>query len=68
MTRTPEGIKVQGFHLPQQPTLSNMTRSELNFAVLVEQMLNHIQQSEYRQTIVEVIIIFIQQVGQICCG
>lgn len=55
MVRTPEGIRVQGHVLPQQPTLTNMTRSELNFALLVEEILNHIQQAEYRQIIVEVI-------------
>lgn len=54
MSRTPQGITVQGSHLPQQPTLSNMTQSELNFALLVEEMLNHIQKPEYRQTVVEV--------------
>ncbi|CAG2068892.1 unnamed protein product, partial [Timema podura] len=54
LTHTPLGIKVQGFHLPQQPTLSNMMRSELNFALEVEQMLNHINCSEYRQVVVEV--------------
>ncbi|XP_066991730.1 probable phosphorylase b kinase regulatory subunit beta isoform X2 [Anabrus simplex] len=57
MMRTPEGMKVQGHHLPQQPTLSNMTRSELNFALLVEQMLNYIQRSEYRQVVVELLCI-----------
>ncbi|XP_049964722.1 probable phosphorylase b kinase regulatory subunit beta isoform X1 [Schistocerca serialis cubense] len=57
MTRTPQGIKVRGYHLPQQPTLSNMTRSQLNFALLVEQMLNHIQQPEYRQIVVELLCI-----------
>jgi hypothetical protein len=36
--------------------MSNMTQSELNFALLVEEMLNHIQQPEYRQTVVEVSI------------
>jgi GTPase SAR1 family protein len=54
MSRTPQGITVQGSHLPQHPTLSNMTQSELNFALLVEEMLNHIQKPEYRQTVVEV--------------
>nr|CAD7596405.1 unnamed protein product [Timema genevievae] len=57
LTHTPLGIKVQGFHLPQQPTLSNMMRSELNFALEVEQMLNHINCSEYRQVVVELLCI-----------
>jgi hypothetical protein len=54
MSRTPQGITVQGSYLPQNPTLSNMTQSELNFALLVEEMLNNIQKPEYRQTVVEV--------------
>jgi len=58
MSRTPRGIRVGSFLLPQQPTLFNMTRSELNFALLVEEMLNHIAQPEYRQIIVEVSILF----------
>ncbi|KAJ4443780.1 hypothetical protein ANN_05558 [Periplaneta americana] len=57
MSRTPQGIRVQGSHLPQQPTLSNMTQSELNFALLVEEMLNHIQKPEYRQVVVEMLCI-----------
>lgn len=54
MCRTPAGLRVGAYLLPQHPTLSNMTRSELNFALLVEEMLNHISQPEYRQIIVEV--------------
>lgn len=57
MHRTPRGIKVGGNIIPQQPTLSNMTRSELTFSLLVEEMLNHIQLPEYRQLIVELLCI-----------
>ncbi|CAG9854630.1 unnamed protein product [Phyllotreta striolata] len=57
MTRTPEGIMVAGNLIPQQPTLSNMTRSELTFSLLVEEMLNHIQQPDYRQLTVELLTI-----------
>ncbi|GFG40372.1 hypothetical protein Cfor_00569 [Coptotermes formosanus] len=57
MSRTPQGVTVQGSYLPQNPTLSNMTQSELNFALLVEEMLNHIQKPEYRQTVVELLCI-----------
>jgi len=59
MSRTPQGITVQGNHLPQNPTLSNMTQSELNFALLIEEMLNHIQKPEYRQTVVEVSALYV---------
>ncbi|GJQ86545.1 hypothetical protein Trydic_g10445 [Trypoxylus dichotomus] len=57
MLRTPEGIKVMGNVIPQQPTISNMTRSEITFALLVEQMLNYIQEPEYRQLVVELLSI-----------
>lgn len=53
--RCPDGICVNGRELPQQPTLSNMTRSELTFALFVESLLHNIQLPEYRQIIVEVI-------------
>ncbi|XP_039300453.1 probable phosphorylase b kinase regulatory subunit beta [Nilaparvata lugens] len=57
MERTPGGLRVRGYILPQQPTLSEMTRSELTFALLVEQTLNRIHQPEYRQIIVELLCI-----------
>ncbi|CAG9825330.1 unnamed protein product [Phaedon cochleariae] len=57
MTRTPEGIRVGGNTIPQQPTLSNMTRSELTFSLLVEEMLNHVHQPEHRQLLVELLTI-----------
>lgn len=40
MMRTPEGIKVAGNVIPQQPTLSNMTKSEQTFSLLVEEVRN----------------------------
>ncbi|XP_015607737.1 probable phosphorylase b kinase regulatory subunit beta isoform X2 [Cephus cinctus] len=55
LVRCPGGIYVNGRELPQQPTLSNMTRSELTFALLVESILHHIQLPEYRQIIVELL-------------
>ncbi|XP_043276560.1 probable phosphorylase b kinase regulatory subunit beta isoform X2 [Venturia canescens] len=55
LMRCPEGICVNGRELPQQPTLSNMTRSELTFALLVETILHHISKPEYRQIIVELL-------------
>jgi len=53
LVRCPGGIVVNGRELPQQPTVSSMTRSELTFALLVESLLHHIQLPEYRQIIVE---------------
>lgn len=59
LMRCPSGIVVNGRELPQQTTLSSMTRSELTFALLVESLLHHIQLPEYRQIIVEVINFYI---------
>ncbi|XP_022918689.1 probable phosphorylase b kinase regulatory subunit beta isoform X2 [Onthophagus taurus] len=53
--RTPQGLVVMGNVIPQNPTITQMTRSELSFALLVEQMLNYIQQPEYRQLVVELL-------------
>ncbi|KAI0220911.1 Phosphorylase b kinase regulatory subunit beta [Lamellibrachia satsuma] len=53
LERTAGGLKVAGYHLPQQPTLSDMTQYELNFSLLVEQMLSKIVDPTYRQIIVE---------------
>lgn len=36
--RTPKGLRVAGNVIPQQPTLSNMTKSELTFSLLVEEV------------------------------
>ncbi|XP_035251166.1 phosphorylase b kinase regulatory subunit beta-like isoform X2 [Anguilla anguilla] len=57
LERTPNGIVVAGVHLPQQPTLSDMTMYEMNFSLLVEDMLKHIDQPEYRQIIVELLMV-----------
>jgi len=57
LRRTPKGILVRNQVLPQQPTINNMTHSELQFALHVEDMLNHIEKPEYRQLIVEVSLI-----------
>lgn len=57
LERTPPGIKLSGYILPQQPTLSDMTQYELNFSLLVDQMLSKIKDPTYRQLIVETIVI-----------
>jgi len=53
LERTPAGLKVAGYQLPQQPTLSDMTKYELNFSLLVEQMLSKIVDPAYRTIIIE---------------
>ncbi|XP_072374293.1 phosphorylase b kinase regulatory subunit beta isoform X1 [Scyliorhinus torazame] len=57
LERTPEGIMVTGKHLPQQPTLSDMTMYEMNFSLLVEDTLQDIVKPEYRQIIVELLMV-----------
>ncbi|XP_064193280.1 phosphorylase b kinase regulatory subunit beta isoform X1 [Anguilla rostrata] len=57
LERTRNGIKVAGVHLPQQPTLSDMTMYEMNFSLLVEDMLKNIVLPEYRQIIVELLMV-----------
>ncbi|KAM7058007.1 phosphorylase b kinase regulatory subunit beta isoform 4-T4 [Molossus nigricans] len=57
LERTPKGIVVAGKHLPQQPTLSDMTMYEMNFSLLVEDMLGNIDQPKYRQIIVELLMV-----------
>ncbi|XKL60608.1 hypothetical protein PGB90_007665 [Kerria lacca] len=57
MYRIPKGIKIKGHLFPHQSSLINMTRSELNFALLIEETLIHIKEPEYRQIIVELLCI-----------
>ncbi|KAL4613604.1 phosphorylase b kinase regulatory subunit beta isoform X1 [Arapaima gigas] len=57
LERTPNGIVVAGQHLPQQPTLSDMTMYEMNFSLLVEDTLKNIILPEYRQIIVELLMV-----------
>uniref|UniRef100_A0A0P5Q2D6 Phosphorylase b kinase regulatory subunit n=1 Tax=Daphnia magna TaxID=35525 RepID=A0A0P5Q2D6_9CRUS len=57
LKKTPGGILVQGHLIAQEPTLSHMTMSELNFSLLVEDMLFKIARPEYRQLVVELLCI-----------
>ncbi|XP_017281374.1 phosphorylase b kinase regulatory subunit beta isoform X2 [Kryptolebias marmoratus] len=57
LERTPNGIVVAGSYLPQQPTLSDMTMYEMNFSLLVEDTLKNIILPEYRQIIVELLMV-----------
>ncbi|CAL1279956.1 unnamed protein product [Larinioides sclopetarius] len=57
MTRTSEGIIVEGYHLPQQPTLTEMTVYDLKFATEVEMFLSRVALPEYRQVLVELIMV-----------
>ncbi|XP_056612781.1 phosphorylase b kinase regulatory subunit beta isoform X2 [Triplophysa dalaica] len=57
LERTSNGITVGGNHLPQQPTLSDMTMYEMNFSLLVEDTLKNIVLPENRQIIVELLMV-----------
>lgn len=57
LERTPNGITVARAYLPQQPTLSDMTMYEMNFSLLVEDTLRNIVLPEYRQIIVELLMV-----------
>ncbi|XP_072013114.1 phosphorylase b kinase regulatory subunit beta-like [Amphiura filiformis] len=57
LDRTPEGMQIADSYLPQQPTLSDMTQTDLNFALRVEQMFSAIAHPEYRQLMVELLTV-----------
>uniref|UniRef100_A0A8D0HHN2 Phosphorylase b kinase regulatory subunit n=1 Tax=Sphenodon punctatus TaxID=8508 RepID=A0A8D0HHN2_SPHPU len=50
------GLSVEGFVLPSTTT-KEMTPGEIKFAVHVESVLNHVPQPEYRQLLVEAILV-----------
>lgn len=53
--RTPAGLSIANYYLPQQPTLSDMTQTDLNFALRIEEMFGRISHPEYRQLMVELL-------------
>ncbi|KAL3981501.1 Glycosyl hydrolases 15 family protein [Acanthocheilonema viteae] len=57
LERTQGGIVIAGQHLPQQPTLSDMTPFELTFSYKIESMMSAIEHPEYRQVLVELLCI-----------
>ncbi|XP_013133618.1 PREDICTED: probable phosphorylase b kinase regulatory subunit beta isoform X3 [Papilio polytes] len=57
LLRTPKGIIVQGHAIPAQPTLVNMSRSELSFALLVEAALVRVESAARRQLCVELLCV-----------
>ncbi|GBP87004.1 Probable phosphorylase b kinase regulatory subunit beta [Eumeta japonica] len=57
LLRTPQGIIVEGHCIPAQPTLVNMSRSELSFALLVEEALVRVAVPERRQLCVELLCV-----------
>ncbi|XP_022107551.1 phosphorylase b kinase regulatory subunit beta-like [Acanthaster planci] len=57
MECTPNGITIADYFLPQQPTLSDMTRTDLNFALRIEEMFSRIAHPEYRQLMVELMTV-----------
>ncbi|CAJ0936519.1 unnamed protein product, partial [Mesorhabditis belari] len=57
LERADHGISIAHQLLPQQPTLSDMTKYELTFAYRIEQMMSQIAHPEYRQILVELLCI-----------
>ncbi|XP_074617313.1 phosphorylase b kinase regulatory subunit beta-like isoform X2 [Acropora palmata] len=58
LRRAPEGIKVSKHNiLLQYPTISEMTHRERNFQLKVEELLSDISNPEYRQTVVELLVV-----------
>lgn len=57
LKKSPFGIKIYDYHLPQQPTISDMTDYELNFSIKIEEMLSIVDEPVFRQIMVETIII-----------
>ncbi|KAI5632587.1 glycosyl hydrolases family 15 domain-containing protein [Phthorimaea operculella] len=57
LLRTPKGIIVQGHSIPADPTLVNMSRSELSFALLVEEALVRVESAPRRQLCVELLCV-----------
>uniref|UniRef100_A0A8C6WV32 Phosphorylase b kinase regulatory subunit n=1 Tax=Neogobius melanostomus TaxID=47308 RepID=A0A8C6WV32_9GOBI len=50
------GLSIDGYVLPSSTT-AEMTAGEIKFAVQVESVLNHVQQPEYRQLVVETVMV-----------
>ncbi|XP_050670276.1 probable phosphorylase b kinase regulatory subunit beta isoform X16 [Leptidea sinapis] len=57
LLRTPKGIIVQGQAIPASPTLVNMSRSELSFALLVEAALVRVPWAARRQLCVQLLVV-----------
>ncbi|CAB3406621.1 unnamed protein product [Caenorhabditis bovis] len=57
LERSKHGITIADTLLPQEPTLSDMTRYELTFSHKIEAMLSRISHPEYRQLLVELLSI-----------
>ncbi|XP_031763872.2 probable phosphorylase b kinase regulatory subunit beta isoform X2 [Galleria mellonella] len=57
LLRTPKGIIIHGQWIPAQPTLVNMSRSELSFALLVEEALVRVARPARRQLCVELLCV-----------
>jgi hypothetical protein len=57
LKKTPGGIQIGTCLLPQEPTLSNLTLSELRFALQVEKILHKIAHPEYTQIVIELLCV-----------
>ncbi|KAJ8726503.1 hypothetical protein PYW07_001201 [Mythimna separata] len=57
LLKTPKGIIIQGHLIPAEPTLVNMSRSELAFALLVEEALVRVEAPARRALCVELLCV-----------
>ncbi|XP_029354578.1 phosphorylase b kinase regulatory subunit alpha, liver isoform-like isoform X3 [Echeneis naucrates] len=51
------GLSIEGYVLPSSTTREQMTEGEIKFAVQVESVLYHVPQPEYRQLLVETVMV-----------
>eukprot|EP00094_Tigriopus_californicus_P001874 TCALIF_01806-PB protein Name:"Similar to CG8475 Probable phosphorylase b kinase regulatory subunit beta (Drosophila melanogaster)" AED:0.09 eAED:0.09 QI:765/1/1/1/0.81/0.82/17/82/1165 len=75
LSRSPGGFIIGHVLIPQQPTLTNMKRTDFSFAHLIETALNTFRQPEYKQLVVELFCVLtaflrrnpeIEYVGKFC--
>ncbi|XP_075245973.1 phosphorylase b kinase regulatory subunit beta-like [Convolutriloba macropyga] len=57
LEKCPLGVQLGRFLIPQQPTLSEMTNYDLKFSMLVEEMLQVVKSPNYRQILIEMMMI-----------
>ncbi|CAK8685196.1 unnamed protein product [Clavelina lepadiformis] len=57
LERSPEGFVINGHHLPQQPTLSDMGKNEVAWWKKVEAMFKGLHRPEFRHLIVEMLLV-----------
>lgn len=57
LERSPAGFVINGNHMPQQPTISDMSPSEVTWCKLVEEKFQGVREPEYRHILVETLVL-----------